>query len=263
MGEHRITGLRATVAGASAAAVAATLAVGVTGANAAPSPAPATPSSSTPGAPVTLGEIQAKAAAAISKRIASLNAAVGRVQGTKALSSENASLVSYLSQDLTPLQDLGTKIAADTTIAAARADFKDIFVDYRVYALVLPAARQAAAADVITGWMLPRLTALSTRAQSHVTAANQATLQPMIGAVNADVSGATNALSGLSATVLGYTPSQWNADHSLLSGTRAKLKTAVSDVKNARSELRQVRRYLRANGSDRRRGGQVTPTTGA
>ncbi|HMK63502.1 MAG TPA: hypothetical protein VK386_07770, partial [Acidimicrobiales bacterium] len=179
--------------------------------------------------PPSLAQVQAKAAAEITKRVDSLDAAVSKVNAHSALGADAATLDAYLQQDITPLQNLGDTIAADTTVGQARADFRQIFTDYRVYVLVLPAARQAARADAITVTALPKLTSVSVRAQQFVDAQNQATLEPMIDSLNDDVSGAQSASSGVAATVLGYTPSQWNADHSLLSSTKASLQTAVAD----------------------------------
>ena len=55
--------------------------------------------------------------------------------------------MSYLGADIAPLQQLNQTIQGDTTVQQAAHDFGTIFSDYRVYALVLPAARIAAAAD--------------------------------------------------------------------------------------------------------------------
>ncbi|HML01227.1 MAG TPA: hypothetical protein VK428_13645, partial [Acidimicrobiales bacterium] len=141
---------------------------------------------STASDPATLAQIQAKAAAAVTKRVDSLNAAV---DARPALGQDAATLAAYLQQDITPLQNLGAKIAADTTVSQAKADFADIFVDFRVYALVLPAARQAAVADAITVTALPKLTTFSTKAQQRVTkiGQNDATVEQMIDSLNNDL----------------------------------------------------------------------------
>lgn len=203
--------------------------------------ATANATTSTPGpGPVSLSEIQAKAAAAISRRVDDLNAAVAKAEAAAKLGSGRSALVSYLQQDIGPLQQLGTKIAADTTVSAAEADFHTIFTGYRVLALVLPAAVQAARADGLSFTFVPRLTSDASKAQSHANASNQATVQPMIDALDADISGASTAVSGVANTVLSYTPTQWNADHSVLSPTRSSLSAATGDVKSARNELRQI-----------------------
>jgi hypothetical protein len=161
----------------------------------------------------TLPEIQARAATALTLRVNDLNAAVSKVNGASHLGSGTASLASYLEADIAPLQALGTKIAGDTSVPTARADAWSIFSSYRVLALVLPAAHLAATADGIDATAIPDLTALSARAASHVDPSNRATVQPLIDDLNAQVQSAANVTSGVAATLLGYTPPQWNADH--------------------------------------------------
>jgi hypothetical protein len=197
--------------------------------------------------PDTLSGIQAKAAAAITLRINDLNAAIAKVNADEYLGSGQATLDSYLQIDIPRLEALGSKIAADTTLTQAESDYSSIFTDYRVLALVLPAAWQAAEADRITNTDVPKLTAFSTKAQSHVNATNQATLQPMIDALNSDISGATNAASGVASTVLSYVPSQWNANHALLDPTKASLAMATGDVKNGWNEEQQIIQYLKSS----------------
>ncbi len=197
--------------------------------------------------PASLSGIQAKAVAAITLRINDLNAGIAKVNGAKDLGPGQTTLANYLSVDIPRLQALGTKIAGDTTVTQAEADYSSIFVDYRVLALVLPAAAQAGDADRITYTVVPALTANSAKAQSHVNAANEATLQPMIDTLNTDISGATSATAGLASTVLAYVPSQWNANKSLLAPSKSSLQTANGDVKNARSELQQIAQYLKSS----------------
>jgi hypothetical protein len=195
--------------------------------------------------PLTLAQIQAKAATAISDRVNDLNAAVAKVNASKDLGTDAATLDTYLQRDLGPLQALGTKIAGDTTVAEAQADYQNIFQDYRVYALVLPAARQAGDADAITVTAVPALQSFSSKAQSKVNATNQATLQPMIDSLNTDIGGATSNSSGVASTVMSYTPLDWNNNHSILSATKASLTTANGDVKSARNEAQQIRQFLK------------------
>jgi hypothetical protein len=197
--------------------------------------------------PDSLSGLQAKAAAAISVRIGDLNSAIAKVNADEYLGSGQATLDSYLQVDIPRLEALGSKIAADTTVDQARADYSSIFTDYRVLALVLPAAWQAAEADRITNSNVPNLTAFSTKAQSHVNAGNQATLQPMIDSLNRDISGATNAASGVASTVLSYVPSQWNANNSLLDPSKASLQTANGDVKNGWGDEKQIVQYLKSS----------------
>jgi hypothetical protein len=234
--------------GAVALASAAALSAGATAGAATPSPP-------------SLSAIQAKARADINLRVNDLNAAIQKVNGAKHLGSDQQSLDTYLQRDIAPLQALETKIDNDTSVTQAEQDYATIFSDFRVLALVLPAARQAADADVVTTAAAPALTSDSGKAQSHVNSTNQSTLQPMINSLNTDISGATAAASGVAGTVMSDVPSQWNANHSLLSPTKDKLSTAKSDVKNAVSELRQIHQYLESSRSAGPR--TTTPTTTA
>ena len=206
----------------------------------------ATPSA----APQSLSGIQAKAAAAISLRVNDLNAAISKVNADQRIGSDNAALAAYLQADIAPLQALGQKIAGDTTESTAAADYATIFTDYRVLALVLPAAH----IDVTT---VPKLTALATKAASHVNLSNQAVLQPLLNDLNAQITAATNATTGLSATVLAYTPPEWNANHDLLTSGRAAVQSADNDIAKARADLKQIAAVLKPAANAQ----STTPTT--
>ena len=73
--------------------------------------------------------------------------------------------MSYLGTDIAPLQQLNQTIQGDSTVQQAAHDFGTIFSDYRVYVLVLPASRMAAAADHATTTAIPKLTADAAKAQ--------------------------------------------------------------------------------------------------
>ena len=213
----------------------------------------ATPSA----APQSLSGIQAKAAAAISLRVNDLNAAISKVNADQRIGSDNAALAAYLQADIAPLQALGQKIAGDTTESTAAADYATIFTDYRVLALVLPAAHIAGPADQIDVTTVPKLTALATKAASHVNLSNQAVLQPLLNDLNAQITAATNATAGVSATVLAYTPAEWNANHDLLTSGRAAVQSADNDIAKARADLKQIAAVLKPAANAQ----STTPTT--
>ncbi len=100
--------------------------------------------------PATLAGIKAKAATDITDRVNDLNAAISKVNAAKGLGTGQSTIAAYLGTDVSPLQQLNTTIQGDTTVKQAAHDFSTIFTDYRVYVLVLPAARIAAAADHAT-----------------------------------------------------------------------------------------------------------------
>jgi hypothetical protein len=215
----------------------------------------AAPSSSTAGnsgssaVPATLGGIKTKANTDITDRVHDLNAAIAKVNAAKGLGSGQSTLVAYLGTDNTPLPQLDQKIQGDATVKQAAQDFSTIFSDYRVYVLVLPASRIDADADRVTRTAVPTLTADSSKAQGLVNPQNQAQLQPLIDDLNAQISAASNATNGLTATVLAFTPAQWNANHDVLSPARSSDQTADAAVQKGRSDVQQIRQVLEGSGT--------------
>jgi hypothetical protein len=209
--------------------------------------------------PPTLASVQANAAAAITLRVNDLNSAVMKVQGAKYLGSEAATLTSFLQQDIAPLQTLGQQIAADTTVQTAQAAAQTIYTDFRVLALVLPAARSASTAITVDNGNVPNLTADSAKAAAKVTSANSAELTPLIDNLNAEISAAQSATSAVAGSVLGYTPSEWNANQAILNGARGQISSATNDIKLARQDLVQIRADLKHAGTAA--SPAATPTT--
>jgi len=198
--------------------------------------------------PATLDGIKAKANTDITNRVNDLKAAIAKVSAAKGLGSGQATLVAYLGTDIAPLQQLDTKIQGDTTVKDAARDFSTIFTGYRVDVLVLPAARIAGDADRATATAIPTLTADSAKAQQRVNPRNHEFLQPLINDLHAQIGTATNATNGLAATVLAFTPAQWNANHDLLSPAKASDQTTDTALRKGRSDLQDIRQVLRGAG---------------
>ncbi len=211
--------------------------------------------------PATLSGIQAKAATDITNRVNALNAAIAKVNAAKGLGSGQATLASYLGADIAPLQQLNTKIQGDTTLQQARQDAGTIFSGYRVYLLVLPAARLAGDADRITTTVLPRLTSAAAKAQARENSSNQAQLAPLIADLNAQISAAGGAANGLSGTVLGYTPAEWNGNHELLSPARSDDQTANAAIKKGRQDVAQIVQVFRPGLTGGANAGATSTTT--
>jgi hypothetical protein len=236
---------RLTRLGAIALASGATL-VAVAGTAAATAPG----SSGNSGAstvPTTLAGIKARAATDITDRVNDLNAAIAKVNAATGLGANQASLVSYLGADIAPLQQLNQTIQGDSTLQQAAHDFGTIFSGYRVYRLVLPAARIGAQVDHATASAVPNLTTDAAKAQARVNPANQATLQPLIDDLDSQISAATNATNGLAATVLAFTPAQWNADNALLNAPRSSVQSATGALKKGREDVEQIVQDLKAD----------------
>jgi len=209
--------------------------------------------------PATLTGIKAKAATDITNRVNDLNAAISKVNAAKGLGSGQSTIATYLGTDISPLQQLNATIQGDTTVKQAAHDFSTIFTDYRVYVLVLPAARIAADADRATSTTLPALTADAAKAASHVNPRNSEFLQPLIDDLNHQISTASSAVNGLAATVLADTPPQWNANHALLSPARSAEQSADAAIKKGRSDVQDIVQVLRRGSATA--GAAATTTT--
>ena len=197
----------------------------------------------------TLEGIKTRSAAEIARRQGALSAQLILVTGkSPSLSdADRSALTTLIKNDQAGLQALGSKIAADTDLATAKADHQKIYTEYRVYALVIPQIRLVRANDALINVALPRLTDARSRLQSALTkagktdeaSATMADLQTQIDLIRANS-------SGLSAQLLALTPAQWNADRSVLSGPRTTLQSSHAALEKARADIVAVRAMLKA-----------------
>jgi hypothetical protein len=233
--------------GALAAACLATITIATVGVAAPANAATPTPTGSAAAARLTT--IQALAKVAIADRVTSLSNTIPSVTANKVITAaDRATLLSTLNGDLSGLTALGQRIAADTTAQQAGSDYQMIFTTYRVYALALPQVRYAEAVDDIDGGVVPDLTNAQTTLAGLLAGVDTGKNTPAVQASMADlgkqISAITSTTSGLSSTVLAYTPAQYDANHALLSQPRATLVQARADVKTARADIASVLKAL-------------------
>ncbi|TXN29687.1 hypothetical protein [Lacisediminihabitans profunda] len=218
-------------------------------------PAMASPTDSVAGdsaaaAPARLSAIQASAAAKTSARIASLNSAIPRVTANRALSdAERSTILGTLNADLAAMKSLAAKIAADTDAATARTDYASIFTGYRVYAVALPQAHFAAAADALTDTVIPRLTAAESKLAAALAGkyASKSTpeLQAKLADMTTQIAAATAAADGTAARALAVTPSDYNANHAVMAPIRASIASAHAAAKLARADAKSIMAALK------------------
>jgi hypothetical protein len=225
-------------------AVAAAALIGMSGtALAVTSPAPVP--STAPLHGQNLAAIQKQAAADIARRLSSLSVAINDVTNSTAISAgDKTTLLATLNNDVTGLTALGVTIANDTTAQQALTDSKTIYTGFRVYALALPQVHFAAAADTITVTVLPKLTDAQSKLAALLAGADSGKNTPAVQALMTDlgnqITAITGATTGLSATVLAYTPAQYDANHALLSPARGSLAISRNDIKTARNDIATV-----------------------
>ncbi len=174
----------------------------------------------------------------ISRRLTTLNTLNAKINSaTKLSAGDKATLSTEVASTTSGLTALKTKLDADTTLSDAKADAQSIFTGYRVYALVGPKVNLVKTADdqqVAEG----KLTDLATKLQTRITAAQTAgksvtSLQASLTAMNAKISAAHAISPAIESSVIGLQPTDYNSNHSVLSGDRNQLKTAQDDIQSA------------------------------
>ncbi|HYF13272.1 MAG TPA: hypothetical protein VD928_03175 [Candidatus Paceibacterota bacterium] len=181
-----------------------------------------------------------KATKEIDRRIAALTDLNTRVgQMTKVSAELKQNLVLNTQNQITTLNNLKTQITNETDGAALKTQVQSITTDYRVYALVLPQTRIAAAADR-EATLINMLAEIGSKLQARLTAAQQA---------GANVSAYAQPLSDMG-TRLGS--AQTHAQAALTGaaqltpdgGDAAKIKANTDALKKANAEIKAAQQDL-------------------
>lgn len=202
----------------------------------------AAPADLDPGA--GLDEIQRLADRATDNRIHSLEEALEEVQDSEHLTDEHRSAITgTLQDDLDAMRQLQSAIAAEDSAAEARDAYRSIFTDYRIYAVAIPQALYAAAADGLTDAALPRLQ------EAHDDLADaadgDAAIEAALAEMQASIDEASGLLDGLADAALAVTPEEFNADPDVLADIRHSLREASDAARDAREDAREILDDLR------------------
>jgi hypothetical protein len=180
---------------------------------------------------------------AISARLTDLNARVALVnQSTVFTTADKSALLSELTGTISGLQALATTIANETAVAAFHTEVAGIYANFRVYALVLPQVHLIRASDQlgadVTGFQKVQALLQARVNGNPAAAAPMADLATQITAIQTTT-------SGLSATLLGLTPAEWNANHTILSAPHQQVVTARKAAGQALDDIKAVRAVLK------------------
>ena len=196
----------------------------------------------------TLQQIQAAASSATGQRITKLNAAITQVKADKTLtSSDRSTLLSTLQGDLSGMQQLQAKIAADTTASQAHTDFATIFRQYRVLAVALPQERITREADRATATTLPRLQATEQKLSNQLEknqAKDTSTAKAALADLQQQITAVQSDAQGLDAAALAITPARFNQSHSATTDVQSKAKALRTAEKAAQKDIRTIRQAL-------------------
>jgi len=181
----------------------------------------------------------------INRRLGSLQTLSSKISSaTKLTASDQASLSGEVNTEISGLASLKTQLDADTTLTAAQTDAQSIINDYRVYALIVPKVNLVKTADdqqVAEGKLAALVPKLQSRISATKTAGKEVTsLQSGLTAMNNQISAAQAISSQIESGVVGLQPSDYNSNHSVLSGDRDQLKNAQTDIKAAVSDATNI-----------------------
>jgi hypothetical protein len=200
----------------------------------------------------SLANLQAAGTCEIDRRLATITRLHGVVDQAGAFTADHrATLGLILSNDATGLTALKAQLAADTTAAAAAADIRKIFTDYRIYALVTRQVVLVHAEDRV-GVATDRLNQAADQlaaaiAQAEANGQDVTAAQAHLDAMNAAIVAAQNEVAGDADSVLAQTPATWNAGTAkpVLDAARASISAARTDLRTSLSEARAVMAALR------------------
>ncbi len=202
--------------------------------------------------------IKTRAHSELQRRVDSLTAVNTRIQGLQQVTATfKQSLQTAVQTQISAFQALDAKIQADTDAATLKTDVQSITQSYRVYALVLPQIRIAAAADraiSIVSMMQTLGTKLNARIQAAGTAgANVTALQTALNDLAAKISDANTQAQASVTTTASLAPD--NGDTTKMAANTAALKqgrtgltTVGNDLKAARADIATIIKGLKAIG---------------
>jgi hypothetical protein len=205
------------------------------------SAAPATSAVDAATTPRTLDGIKSAANLAVTKRIAALDVAAARVNARPNISdAHKATILATFDADSAGLEKLNATIQGDADRASAAQHYGQIFTDYRVYAVAIPQAYIAGAADGISDRAVPALQAAHDKLATALEQKPNAETQALLDEMQTQIDEASSSVDGVADSSLAVTPADFNANHTVLSEKRASIVAAVAAAKQARILGHQV-----------------------
>lgn len=194
--------------------------------------------------------IKSKADQEITRRLNQLGKLQSLIANAQKLSTaDKTALSGEVSNTVSGLTSLKTKIDADTDLATLKTDVQAIFAEYRVYALVMPKVRLIRTADDQQA-AEAKLQTLAGKLQTRIASAKAngkdvTTLQTQLDDLNAKVAAAQSISAGVEQKVLPLQPTDYNSDHGILSGYQSQLKTAHQDNQAAFQDAKAIVQALK------------------
>jgi hypothetical protein len=198
-----------------------------------------------------LANIKSKGDQEIARRLKVLGTLSAKVNSaTKLTAIEKTDLKSEITGEYNSLKALRTKLAAETTIAAAAGDVSAMVTEYRVYALVAPKVQLIKAADYQQE-VQAKLTTLTAKLQSRINDAGAkghdvTELQTKLDEMETKMAAAEAISADVEVKVLAIEPTDYNNDHGIVSGYQTQLKTAHTNNAGAVTDAKAIITGLKA-----------------
>jgi hypothetical protein len=194
-----------------------------------------------------MANAKARAGKELDRRLAALESINTRVQAMqKVTDTFKQNLATTVQTQIAAFGALKTKIDADTDGATLKADVQSITESYRVYALVLPQIRIAAAADravTISAMMQTLGTKLAARIQAAGNAGADVTvLNTTLNDLAAKISDASTQAQAAVSVSASLAPDQGDKDK--MAANKAALATAREDLKTAGKDINDAQKDI-------------------
>jgi len=211
---------------------------------------PTTSSSANANGAGRLDAVKAVANARVQGRLATLHALSLAVSDSKYLTSdEKSALDNQINADLSGLTALSSKMAAETTAAAVRADEVTMVDSYRVYLLMAPQVRltDALAAESAAATTLQKAYTTLNDLANKQSGGPTATQKSELADLQSEVSAAQGAIANQVSTEMAVQPGpDETAIHNALEPVKSAVKSAHQDLLKARSDAKELRASLKS-----------------
>jgi hypothetical protein len=205
-----------------------------------------------PGDGASLADWQKAETARIDLRLATLAGLKLAINAAADLSSAHKSaLQDLVSSDVSGLSGLRSKVAAETTIAAVKADGRSMVVDYRIYMLVVPQVRFTIGSDIQAA-AVARLQSIHDKlagiaSQLKAQGKDVSKIDDQLTDMASKLAACTSAIAGKADGLLATHPSaDPNAMHAAVSPVRTAMRSGRDDLKGAITDAKSVRSELKA-----------------
>ena len=199
--------------------------------------------------PTDLETARRRCLAAVDKRLTDLGNAADRLAAARHVTdAHEADLAAILDRTAAGLEALIPDINAAADMATLKTTCRSMFVDFRVYALVLPRTRLVVAADVAVAGA-GKLDNVADRLESAIERAaadghDTAEAEDKLAEMRDEIDSARDAAASVPGSIMGLTPADWNADHEVLTPARRALRSARTDLRDARRLAGEVKAGL-------------------